>query len=237
MFPGIERGIIQQLVYDEGLSIESAVEILLNRKIRVKSDISVILNELSAQKMLSTNQSVQLTMNRACIVSKSKQYYKACLHQPSKLRRPIAIQFSGEEGIDAGALQKEFFSAVLLNVKTELFEGREARLVPKNHWGSEVDFEMAGAAVGQSILLGGPSFPYLHPAIYAHLAVRTLEPGEVVDLPCAEDVPLNAATADLKDLIEKVQYRYVCRIPSYSYIYSGTPINADTIGTRSKCSD
>ena len=72
--------------------------------------------------------------------------------------------------------------------------------------GVEADFEMAGAILGHSILLGGPGFPFLHPAVYAHLALHTLGPDEVSDLPCAEDIPLTADTYDTKELIDKVNF-------------------------------
>ena len=79
--------------------------------------------------------------------------------------------------------------------------------MPKNHWGCGIDFEMLGAAVAHSLLLGGPGFPVLHPAIYAHLALCRVDPECVADLPCADDIPLNAATFDTKDFIDKVCHR------------------------------
>lgn len=71
------------------------------------------------------------------------------------------MEFSGEEGVDIGELQKDYFSAFLLSTRHELFEGKSNCLMPKNHWGVETDFKIAGAAIGQSILLGGPGFPYV----------------------------------------------------------------------------
>ena len=63
---------------------------------------------------------------------------------------------------------------------------------------------MAGAAIGHSILLGGPAFPVLHPTIYSSLVGRVVDPADIEDLPCSDDIPLNAATADTKNLITKV---------------------------------
>lgn len=79
-------------------------------------------------------------------------------------------------------------------------------MLPRSHWGAETDFEMAGAAVAHSILSSGLGFPFFHPAVYAHLAVQPLDSSNinVSDLPCAEDIPLDAATADLKQLIDQV---------------------------------
>ena len=62
---------------------------------------------------------------------------------------------------------------------------------------------MAGVAVGHSILLGGPGFPAATPS---HVLLRMwrvslpLSETSIDDLPCVDDIPLNAATADTHDL-------------------------------------
>lgn len=151
-----------------------------------------------------SNQSTHLVMARACIVNKAKEFYKSCLHRPSKLKKSLSVQLSGEDGIDVGAIKNDFFITYFKHIEENLFEGQANRLVPKNHWGIAVDFEMAGAAIAHSLLLGGPGFPVLHPAVYAHLSLQVVEPEDVSDHPCAEDIPLNLATKDTKDLIDKV---------------------------------
>ena len=60
------------------------------------------------------------------------------------------------------------------------------------------------AILAHSILLGGPGFPFLHPAVYAFMGAHKLKIDSVTDLPCAEDIPLNASTADTNELIEEV---------------------------------
>ena len=91
---------------------------------------------------------------------------------------------------------------IIAYFKKSLFEGQANRLVPKNHWGIETELEMA--AIAHSLLLGGPGFPTPHPAVYAHLSLRIVEPEDISDHPCAEDIPLNLANKDTKDLIDKV---------------------------------
>ena len=78
-----------------------------------------------------------MKMARACIVNKAKVFYKACLHQPSRLKGTLCIEFNGEEGIDAGAIKYDFFIEYLRSIKQELFEGQANRLVLKHDWGSE----------------------------------------------------------------------------------------------------
>lgn len=143
-------------------------------------------------------------MARACIVNKAKEFYKMCLHRPSKLKKGLTVQLNGEDGIDVGAIKNVFFITYFKKIEEELFEGQANRLVPRNHWGIEAELEMAGAAIAHSVLLGGPGFPVIHPAVYAYLSIRVVDPENVSDHPCAEDIPLNAATADTKDLINKV---------------------------------
>ena len=63
-----------------------------------------------------------------------------------------------EEGADAGALLYKFCEEVMRSVHEEYFEGQEDRRVPKCHWGSAFELEMAGAMVAHSILQGRPGF-------------------------------------------------------------------------------
>lgn len=130
------------------------------------------------------------------------------------------IEFSGEEGADAGALSFEFFEQVLQKVNEEWFEGSETRRIPRCHWGSETELVMAGCIMAHSILLGGPGFPCIHPAIFyimcsgdlfTHLSNIPTD-----DLPTAEDIPRDASTTDLLEMIRKVCTMTVC----YSSIHS-----------------
>ena len=96
----------------------------------------------------------------------------------------------------------DFFTAVIKNIKEELFEGNTNRLVPVVFWGRSDELIAAGAAVPYSILLGGPGFPSFHSSLYSFLAMR--EADKVKELPFANDIPLNAATEDMSDFIGEV---------------------------------
>ena len=154
MFPSVGRSQIQHLLAD--MSAESVIEVLLCKKVRQKK-LSALLQE-QQEKVISTD-SHSLVMTRSCIINKAKVYYKGCIHQPSQLKRSLLIQFMGEEGVDGGALKNDFFTAYLRHIQEELFEGQANQLVPRSHWGSDCEFEMAGAAIAHSLLLGGPGFP------------------------------------------------------------------------------
>ena len=66
---------------------------------------------------------------------------------------------------------------------------------------------MAGAMVAHSMLQGGPGFPCLHPAVYQLMVLgdsvqlTSLQPEE---FPTADDIPRNAATMDLLEMIDEV---------------------------------
>ena len=60
--------------------------------------------------------------------------------------------------------------------------------------------------LGHSVLLGGPGFPCLHPAIFHVLASGDASLGALdpEDLPTIEDIPQDASTMNLIDMISKV---------------------------------
>ena len=141
-----------------------------------------------------------LRMTRSCIWNKAKAFYKSALHNPKVLRKNLVIEFAGEEGIHLGALQNDFFSEVLRNISTHLFKGNPTRMVPRSLWGDDSECRMAGLAISHSILLGGPGFRCLHPALYSYVTQSKSSSCAVEDMPCADDIPMNTST---QDLIEK----------------------------------
>lgn len=90
----------------------------------------------------------------------------------------------------------------------EYFEGSDDKRIPKCHWGSAAQMEMAGAVVAHSILQGGPGIPCIHPAIYQSMVLGHLQISmsfrEVDELPSAEDIPRNASTVDLLEMVDLV---------------------------------
>ncbi len=77
--------------------------------------------------------------------------------------------FSGEDGIDGGALRNEFFVSALRSLNEEFFEGSQEKRLPRCHWGCEVEQNMAGALVAHSL---GPGFPCLHPPVFAGRRIK-----------------------------------------------------------------
>lgn len=152
--------------------------------------------------MIDFSNDVTIIVNRHCLFNKAKVWYKCAMADPSRLKKNLMIHFTGESGIDAGALKNEFFTRVLHDINEELFEGAPNRRIPKNIWDADKEFEMAGLIVSHSVL-GRPGFTCLHPLMYDWLIDPAKEPVE--NLPTASDIPQMAVNVDLIDLISKVR--------------------------------
>ena len=73
---------------------------------------------------------------------------------------------------------------------------------------------MAGAMVANSMLQGGPGFPCIHPAMYQSIVqgkCMTLTSLQPEELPTPDDIPRNAATMDLLEMIDEVYPIHVIR--------------------------
>ncbi len=122
---------------------------------------------------------------------------------PGRLRETLSVEFSGEEGIDGGALRVDFFEILMKEIDAHLLEGNPVRRLPKKDWGLESTFVLAGTMVAHSLVQGGPGLPILCPAMYYYLV--TLDKDIAMQhFPLASDIPRNLATQDLLELIEKV---------------------------------
>ena len=64
--------------------------------------------------------------------------------------------------------------------------------------------------IAHSVLQGGPGFPCIHPAVYYLMVSGNSHLGELstADLPTAADIPRDASTIDILELIGKVDNRF-----------------------------
>lgn len=188
-------------------SLNHVIDTLVSQQEKNKPlTLSALLTRHASENMQVNNEQV-LKTNRHVLWNKAKVYYKRAIASPDILKCPLMIEFSGEEGADAGALLFEFCQEVVRQVNEEYFEGEEGRRIPRNHWGSSTELEMAGAMVAHSLLQGGPALPCLHPAIFYSMVYgdnTNLPSLEAEHLPTAKDITRNAATIDIVDMIDKV---------------------------------
>ena len=187
---------IQELM-QEGKTHFEVVDIL------VEGRVSHILAELRDKAIDISISSPMLQMNRSCIWTSAQIFYKKAIEHGNLLNKNLTVSFSGEEGIDGGALRNEFFVSAIKTLDSKYFEGNQCRRLPLCHWGCEVEQKIGGALIAHSLLLGGPGLPCLHPAIYQVLC--GVEIDEIISI---EDIPLNLATAGTIDLITKVLWLF-----------------------------
>ena len=178
----------------EGKEMDEIIDIFLS----TEGGIPAILKSLS--NVIDLNDESPLLTNRSCLWNKAKLFYKRGMADTSILKKNLVVSFSGEEGIDGGALRNEFFVAAIKKMNDDFFEGKDNRRLPKCHWGCEDELKIAGIFVAHSLLLGGPGFPCLHPAIY-----ELISGGDAVEYqPTVQDIPVTAPTAELLEMISKV---------------------------------
>eukprot|EP01117_Protostelium_nocturnum_P011166 TRINITY_DN4055_c0_g2_i2.p1 TRINITY_DN4055_c0_g2~~TRINITY_DN4055_c0_g2_i2.p1 ORF type:complete len:958 (+),score=321.19 TRINITY_DN4055_c0_g2_i2:373-3246(+) len=76
---------------------------------------------------------VRLKVNRKSIVKDAFEQLKK-MQRPHDLKRPLRIEFEGEEGIDEGGLTKEFFQLILKELFDEEFGAFIYEEETRNHW-------------------------------------------------------------------------------------------------------
>lgn len=155
-----------------------------------------------ASKTMIPEQTVDLQVDRSKLWRTALGFYKTMIHTPEKLRYELRIDFIDEDGIDAGALKREFFELLLKQLNANMFEGLENRRIPKKDSSLERMFHTAGIIIAHSILQGGPGFPCLCPSAYHYLLHLDKEKA-LLEMQFG-DIPLNAATNHLIDFINKV---------------------------------
>uniref|UniRef100_A0AAV2LNF4 HECT domain-containing protein n=1 Tax=Knipowitschia caucasica TaxID=637954 RepID=A0AAV2LNF4_KNICA len=111
---------------------------------------------------------------------------------------PLRINFIGEQGIDDGALRREFLTEMMRGLEAQLFEGSATGKNPIYSISAYQDskFKICGEIMAVSVVQGGPAPNFLSPWSYRFLACgqmpEILECDEVTD-------------GDISSLIQKVQ--------------------------------
>lgn len=167
--------------------------------------LSTILSR-HAEKVISMR-CFDLEINRAKLWRQASSFYKNSMLAKQRLHATLTVEFEGEPGVDAGALKYDFLESALTEANERYFVGDRFRRLPKKNWSEESNFETIGLMIAHSVLQGGPAFPVLCPAMYELLA-RDRE-AAIQSLPMKCDIPLDMASVDLHDLIEKVSYNCI----------------------------
>ena len=142
-------------------------------------------------------------MEKDKVWQRAIHFYKCAKVNPEKLRCQLYVEYVGQRGLDAGAIRGDFLEKVMAQLDLNLFEGNPARRFPVKDRELEPLFEIAGMIQAHSVIQGGPSLSNLHPVVYAYLMTDNVDESLIEPLQVG-DIPLNAGTSDLIDLIRKV---------------------------------
>ena len=217
MFPNVPLTRLEEVISLNG--VDDSINVLLEEtstdgqlatitpamSLPAKSSLQTI-SSVHTSHLMEDTDDLFLKIHKADLWPRALSFYKEMKSDVSKLHRNINIEFTDEEGSDAGALKITFFEMLLRYIDAELFEGNPNKRVPKKDWGLDVVMEIAGIMVGHSILCGGPGFNCLHPAHYymMHTGATSSEALPPEFLPTVEDIPQSSGYCDLLDLIHQV---------------------------------
>ena len=138
------------------------------------------------------------------------------------MHKELIVRFTGEEGVDAGAVRSEFLSLFLKEANVHLLEGEETKRVPVHDYGNIYALQILGRAIGHAIIQEGLGLPVFAPYVLSYLVSGN---ADAVG-PTIADLPEVHGTRRLKNLLEEVYDLYVrelgvsCIYKTKSYILS-----------------
>ena len=98
------------------------------------------------------------------------------------INKPVVVSFEGEAAVVGGEPGREYFPLLLKSIlspctQINLFEGTSFIVQPLHNTDAlrASMFKVAGRMIAASIVNGGPSFPYLSPAVYKYLTTKSTE--------------------------------------------------------------
>lgn len=150
-----------------------------------------------------------ITTEKDKVWSRAVQFYKTTKVKEKRLRGRVCIEYVDDDGVDAGALRGDFFEKLMTALNEKLFEGDDFRKLPKKDGGMEQLFEIGGMMVAHSVIQGGPSLSCINPALYHYMMTDNVEQSIMMYPLQVSNIPLNAGTADLINLIQQVGVVYI----------------------------
>lgn len=205
MFPQIPQTYIKQIA-DRSLTIDSVVESLSSfdsteNSLDITADISVfsLQDFLNSFQLQVVAEEIPITIERDNLWCSALKVYKSKFLNSQNLKKRLSLSFKDEDGLDAGAITKEFFQILLEEIKKRLFQGNTNKVVPIKDCTKLFLFQIAGIVISHSILQLGPSFPCLSPSVFYYLVGKIEEARFHLH---KDDIPLTAATQPLLKLIE-----------------------------------
>ena len=118
--------------------------------------------------------------------------------------KQLEVSFKGEDGLDGGALKVKYFNLAWEQATSRLFEGNVSSLVPIKDVTKIFLFRLMGMMMVHTVLQSGPvkRFPKLSPAVVSCMLGNDVD--EIYRLLIKHDIPMNAATENIHNLIEEL---------------------------------
>ncbi len=114
-------------------------------------------------------------------------FYKNAQVNPQRLKKNLIIEFDGEQGVDGGALKREFFSLLFKEIDWRMFEGSKDHKIPRKGCDNIGLFKLAGAMLCHAVMQNCPNLLQF-PAWLFDLLVSG-DPGIVSETISIQDIP------------------------------------------------
>ncbi|XP_041854033.1 G2/M phase-specific E3 ubiquitin-protein ligase-like [Melanotaenia boesemani] len=151
---------------------------------------------MSLRKKVDTTKTFNITVTRQDLFQRGiKQWSRQKQASPKNL---LSVSFIGEDGIDQGALRKEFLTEMVRAIESQFFEGNgETGKNPKYSMldYQDCNFKTCGELLATSLAQGGPAPNFLTRWCYHFLCH-----GEIL----SDGGPDEVTAPDIKSLVERV---------------------------------
>ena len=208
IFPNVDDSKISATVASAASKEEAANSIMdeANQAQTVVNEGTPTLKELLAdfKNKNIKSQEKELVVDRESLWLCILRFYKRALYDPDELKKELVVRFDGEDGVDGGAIKREFFTLALNEIKQRLFEGQDANMLPVKDSSKGILFRIAGALCVHSVLQGcAIGLAFLAPCVYYYIA--ELDEDMIMSSINNDLIPRNAATEILIELLSSLE--------------------------------
>ena len=190
---------------------EEAANALLDKSTVMKTEEPGCAEDVTLPKLLEDfkDQHIsvaekEITVDRDAIWMEVVKFYKRAMCDKKSMTRELVVKFCNEDGIDGGAIKREFFNLAFKEIRQRLFEGPEESMLPIKDSSKGLLFRIAGMVVVHSLIQGGPTgLLILAPSIYSYLL--SLDEDIIISQLDKSSIPQNSATERLLELLSHLE--------------------------------
>ena len=208
MFPNVPQEEIKDVVM-KTFSIDEAANALSDRAVDVETNLTGKFSSLKELVLVLCSKkndetSIELEVDRNNLWMDSIRFYKKKIDHHEFMLREFYVSFKGEDGVDGGAMKQEFFTLLLKEIQSRLFEGLENHRLLVKDISKSMLFVVAGTVFVHSLIEGCPNgLPIFAEPLY--YAMCKSDQNVVMASLSRDIVPVDASTQMLLELIEKLE--------------------------------